>query len=50
MLAFCLFAGNLMWTVNAKKLHIVTCELHHIYNIEYEIGVSSATCPLTFWM
>jgi len=32
--------GNLMWILIAKKLHIVACELHHIYNIVYDIGCS----------
>jgi hypothetical protein len=29
---------NLMWRSVTKKLHIVACELHHIYNIIYNIG------------
>jgi hypothetical protein len=29
---------NLMWRLVAKKLHIVAYELHHIYNIVYNIG------------
>jgi hypothetical protein len=33
--------GNLMWKLIAKKLHIVAHELHHIYDIVYDIG-----CPL----
>ncbi len=33
--------GNLTWRLVAKKLHIVACELDHIYNIEYDIR-----CPL----
>jgi hypothetical protein len=32
---------NLTWRLVAKKLHIVAYELHHIYNIIYNIG-----CPL----
>jgi len=27
-----------MWKLVAKKLHIVACELHHIYDIVYNIG------------
>jgi hypothetical protein len=42
MLAFCSphlnVCGNLTWRLIAKKLHIVTCELHHIYDIVYDIG------------
>ncbi len=30
-----------MWKLAVKKLHIVTCELHHIYDIIYNIR-----CPL----
>jgi len=30
--------GNLMWRLVAEKLYIVACELHHIYNIVYNIG------------
>jgi hypothetical protein len=45
MLAFCSpcwnACENLTWRLVAKKLHIVACELHHIYNIIYNIG-----CPL----
>jgi hypothetical protein len=33
--------ANLMWRLVARKLHIIACELHHIYNILYDIG-----CPL----
>jgi hypothetical protein len=33
--------GNLMWRLVTKKLHIVACELHHMYDIVYDIG-----CPL----
>jgi hypothetical protein len=33
--------GNLTWKLVVKKLHIVACELHHIYDIVYNIG-----CPL----
>jgi hypothetical protein len=29
---------NLTWKLVAKKLHIIACELHHIYNIIYNIG------------
>jgi hypothetical protein len=42
---------NLTWKLVAKKLHIVACELHHIYNIVYNIKVfvtTVATCMLTF--
>jgi hypothetical protein len=45
MLAFCSpswnVCGSLMWRLIAKKLHIVACGLHHIYNILYNIR-----CPL----
>jgi hypothetical protein len=45
MLAFCLprwnVRENMTWRLVAKKLHIVACELHHIYNIVYNIR-----CPL----
>jgi hypothetical protein len=27
-----------MWRLITKKLHIVASELHHIYNIVYDIG------------
>jgi hypothetical protein len=40
-LAFCSpcwnVCGNLTWKLVAKKLHIVACELHCIYNIIYDI-------------
>jgi hypothetical protein len=40
-LAFCLprwnVCGNLAWRLIATKLHIVACELHHIYDIVYDI-------------
>ncbi len=29
--------GNLTWRLIAKNLHIVTCELYHIYDITYDI-------------
>jgi hypothetical protein len=32
--------GNLMWRLVVKKLQIVTCELHRIYNIVYNIRCS----------
>ncbi len=32
--------GNIMWRLVVKKLHIVTCELHRIYNIVYDIRCS----------
>jgi hypothetical protein len=39
MLAFCLphwnVSENLTWGLVPKKLHIVACELHCIYNIVY---------------
>jgi hypothetical protein len=45
MLAFRLPHWNvcekLRWRLVAKKLHIVACELHCIYDIVYNIG-----CPL----
>jgi hypothetical protein len=28
---------NMMWRLVAKELHIVACELHHIYDILYNI-------------
>jgi len=31
--------GNLMWRLIAKKLHIIACELHRIYDIVYDKGV-----------
>jgi hypothetical protein len=30
--------GNLTWKLVAKKLHIIACELHRIYNIIYDMG------------
>jgi hypothetical protein len=32
---------NLTWKLVVKKLHIVACELHYIYDIVYNIG-----CPM----
>jgi hypothetical protein len=32
--------GNLMWRLVAKRLHIITCQLHHIYDIVYNFGCS----------
>jgi hypothetical protein len=29
--------GNFTWRLVARKLHIVACELHHIYAIIYDI-------------
>jgi len=31
--------GNWMWRLVTKKLHIIACELHHIYDIVYNISV-----------
>jgi hypothetical protein len=31
---------NLTWRLVVKKLHIVACELHYIYNIVYNIWCS----------
>jgi len=31
---------NLTWRLVVKKLHIVACELHYIYDIVYSIGCS----------
>jgi hypothetical protein len=32
--------GNLTWRLVAKKLHIIAYELHHIYDIIYDIRCS----------
>jgi len=36
-----MWVGIFMWRLVAKKLHIVACELHYVYDIVYNIG-----CPL----
>jgi len=42
------------WTIDVNKWHLVACELHCIYDIIYNIKVSSATfatlvtCPIAF--
>jgi hypothetical protein len=47
---------KVMWTIDVNKWHLVACELHSIYDIIYNIKVSSATlaipttCPLAFML
>ncbi len=45
-------SGKVTWTIYANKWHPIASELHHIYNIVYNIDVlgvthvTLATCPI----